>query len=111
MCAVIAEPIQGEGGVNVLDIDYVRKLRALCDERDILLIFDEVQTGIGRTGKFFAHEYFGVKPDIMTLAKGLGGGLPIGVFIAGRGRVLRYARFGYARHDVRLESGRMRGRA
>ena len=83
VCAVIAEPIQGEGGVNVLDIDYVKKLRALCDERDILLIFDEVQTGIGRTGKFFAHEYFGVKPDIMTLAKGLGGGLPIGVFIAG----------------------------
>ena len=83
VCAVMIEYVQGEGGVNVLDIDYVKKLRALCDEHDILLIFDEVQTGIGRTGKFFAHEYFGVKPDIMTLAKGLGGGLPIGVFIAG----------------------------
>ena len=83
VCAIIAEPIQGEGGVNPLDADYVRTLRKFCDERDILLIFDEVQTGIGRTGKFFAHEYFNVKPDILTLAKGLGGGLPIGAFIAG----------------------------
>ncbi|MCI8388601.1 MAG: aspartate aminotransferase family protein [Clostridiales bacterium] len=83
VCAIIAEPIQGEGGVNVLEDGYVQKLRKYCDEHDILLIFDEVQTGIGRTGKFFAHEYFGIKPDIMTLAKGLGGGLPIGVFIGG----------------------------
>lgn len=83
VCAVMAEPIQGEGGVNVLDTDYVKALKKICDERDILLIFDEVQTGIGRTGKFFAFEHFGVKPDILTLAKGLGGGLPIGAFIAG----------------------------
>lgn len=83
VCAVIAEPIQGEGGVNALDTEYVKELRKLCDERDILLIFDEVQTGIGRTGKFFASEHFGVKPDILTLAKGLGGGLPIGAFLAG----------------------------
>ena len=83
VCAVLAEPIQGEGGVNVLEDEYVRALRELCDKRDILLIFDEVQTGIGRTGKMFAHEYFGIRPDIMTLAKGLGGGLPIGAFIGG----------------------------
>ncbi len=83
VCAVIAEPIQGEGGVNPLDAEYVKGLRRLCDERDVLLIFDEVQTGVGRTGKFFAYENFGVKPDIVTLAKGLGGGLPIGAFIAG----------------------------
>lgn len=83
VCAIMAEPIQGEGGVNMLDTDYVKELRRLCDERDLLLIFDEVQTGIGRCGKMFAHEYFGVKPDIMTLAKGLGGGLPIGVFVGG----------------------------
>lgn len=83
VCAIIAEPIQGEGGVIPLDAEYVRILRKFCDERDILLIFDEVQTGIGRTGKFFGHEYFNVKPDILTLAKGLGGGLPIGAFVAG----------------------------
>ena len=83
VCAVIAEPIQGEGGVNLIDDNYAKELRALCDERDVLLIFDEVQTGIGRTGKMFGFEHFGIKPDIVTLAKGLGGGLPIGAFIAG----------------------------
>ena len=86
VCAVIAEPIQGEGGVLPLEDDYVKALRKLCDEKDILLIFDEVQTGVGRTGKFFAYERFGngnIKPDIVTLAKGLGGGLPIGAVIAG----------------------------
>lgn len=84
VCAVIVEPIQGEGGVNVLDGGYVKDLRKFCDERDILLIFDEIQTGIGRTGKFFAFEHYdGVVPDIITLAKGLGGGLPIGVFLGG----------------------------
>ncbi len=83
VCAVIAEPIQGEGGVNPLCPDYVKALRALCDDRDVLLIFDEVQTGIGRTGKLFGFQHFDVKPDILTLAKGLGGGLPIGAFIAG----------------------------
>ncbi len=83
VCAVIAEPIQGEGGVNMLDTDYVKALRALCDERDVLLVFDEVQTGVGRTGTLFGFEAFGVKADILTLAKGLGGGLPIGAFIGG----------------------------
>lgn len=83
VCAVICEPVQGEGGVNIIDTDYAKVLRSLCDERDVLLICDEVQTGIGRTGKMFGFEHFGIKPDILTLAKGLGGGLPIGAFIAG----------------------------
>ncbi|MDA8242121.1 MAG: acetylornithine transaminase [Nitrospiraceae bacterium] len=81
-CAVMIEPIQGEGGVKVPDPDYLRNLRELCDRHGILLILDEVQTGIGRTGKFFAYEHFGITPDIMTLAKGLGGGVPIGAMLA-----------------------------
>jgi acetylornithine/N-succinyldiaminopimelate aminotransferase len=80
--AVMIEPIQGEGGVKVPDPDYLRDLRELCDRHGILLILDEVQTGIGRTGKLFAYEHFGITPDIMTLAKGLGGGVPIGAMLA-----------------------------
>lgn len=80
--AVILEPIQGEGGVRVADGTYVQRLRELCRERDVLLIFDEVQTGMGRTGTLFAYEQLGVEPDIMTLAKGLGGGVPIGACLA-----------------------------
>ena len=76
--AVLLEPIQGEGGVRVPDADYFQKVRALCDEKDVLLILDEVQTGLGRTGKLFAYEHYGITPDIMTLAKGLGNGVPIG---------------------------------
>ncbi len=81
-CGVMIEPIQGEGGVKVPDPDYLRDLRELCDRHGILLILDEVQTGIGRTGKLFAYEHFGITPDIMTLAKGLGGGVPIGAMLA-----------------------------
>src|SRR5574337_1052666 len=81
-CAVLVEPIQGEGGVWVPDDDYLPGLRRLCTERDVLLILDEVQTGMGRTGRLFAYEHSGIEPDIMTLAKGLGGGLPIGAMIA-----------------------------
>ncbi len=77
-CAVMAELVQGEGGVNKLEEDYVKALYDLCKEKDILLILDEVQTGIGRTGKLFAHEHYGILPDIATVAKGLGAGLPIG---------------------------------
>ena len=80
--AVMIEPIQGEGGVKVPDPDYLRDLRELCDRHGILLILDEVQTGIGRTGKFFAYEHSGITPDIITLAKGLGGGVPIGAMLA-----------------------------
>lgn len=81
-CAVMMEPIQGEGGVNLPDDDYLKKVRAWCDEKGILLILDEIQTGIGRVGSLFAYEQYGVEPDIMTLAKGLGSGVPIGAFLA-----------------------------
>jgi len=80
--AIMLEPIQAEGGVVVPDIDYLKNLRKLCTERQILLIFDEVQTGMGRTGTLFAYEQFNMQPDIMTLAKGLGGGVPIGACLA-----------------------------
>lgn len=81
-CAIMLEPIQGEGGVRIPDDDYLKNVRALCDELGILLILDEVQTGIGRTGKLFAYEHYGITPDIMTLAKGLGAGVPIGAMLA-----------------------------
>jgi acetylornithine aminotransferase len=80
--AVLLEPVQGEGGVRVADQSYLKGLREFCRQKDILLIFDEVQTGMGRTGPLFAYEHFGVAPDIMTLGKGLGGGLPIGACLA-----------------------------
>jgi len=81
-CAVMLEPIQGEGGVNLPDPDYLAAVRAWCDEAGILLIFDEIQTGVGRTGTLFAYEQYGVEPDIMTLAKGLASGIPIGAILA-----------------------------
>lgn len=80
--AILVEPIQGEGGINCGDLDYLCDLRRVCDEFGILLIFDEVQCGIGRTGKFFAHEWTGITPDILASAKGLGGGFPVGCFMA-----------------------------
>ncbi len=82
-CAIMLELIQGEGGVNPVDFDYVAAVRELCNELDILLIFDEIQTGMGRTGKMFAYEQYEVEPDIFTLAKALGGGIPIGAVCAG----------------------------
>jgi len=81
---VIIEPVQGEGGINVAEREYLEKVRALCDEKGIVLIFDEVQTGFGRTGEFFAYQNFGIVPDIMTLAKTLGGGFPVGAMLAKR---------------------------
>jgi acetylornithine/succinyldiaminopimelate/putrescine aminotransferase len=81
-CAVMLEPIQAEGGINMPSPDYLRQVRGLCDEKDVLLIFDEVQTGMGRTGKLFGYEHYGMQPDIMSLAKGLGGGVPIGAMLA-----------------------------
>jgi predicted acetylornithine/succinylornithine family transaminase len=80
--AVMVEPVQGEGGIRVPDPTYLRALRALCDRRGLLLILDEVQTGMGRTGPLFAYERAGIRPDIITLAKGLGGGVPIGAMLA-----------------------------
>lgn len=79
--AIMMEPVQGEGGVHVADKEYLQKVRDLCDKKDILLIFDEVQTGMGRTGEMFAFKTLGVKPDVMVLAKALGGGLPIGAIV------------------------------
>jgi acetylornithine/N-succinyldiaminopimelate aminotransferase len=84
-CAVLLEPIQGEGGVRIPDEDYLKQVREFCNEHNLLLILDEVQTGMGRTGKLFAHEHYGIVPDIMTLAKGLGGGVPIGAMLATEG--------------------------
>ncbi|PRD64323.1 aspartate aminotransferase family protein [Malikia granosa] len=81
--AVFFEAIQGEGGVNPVDADYMREVRALCDANDWLLMIDEVQCGMGRTGKWFAHQWAGIQPDVMPLAKGLGSGVPIGAVVAG----------------------------
>lgn len=80
--AIMLEPIQGEGGIIPAEKQFLKDLRAFCDEEDIVLVFDEVQCGIGRTGKMFAFEHYGVRPDVMTLAKGLGGGMPIGAVLA-----------------------------
>lgn len=80
-CAILCEPLQGESGVRPLDPEYLRAIRSICDQHGLLLIFDEVQTGLGRTGTLFAHEQLGVTPDIMTLAKALGNGLPIGAML------------------------------
>ena len=81
-CAVMLEPIQAEGGVHLPSEDYLQKVRELCIDKKLLLMFDEVQTGMGRTGKLFAYEHYGMSPDIMSLAKGLGGGVPIGAMLA-----------------------------
>jgi acetylornithine aminotransferase len=81
--AVFLETIQGEGGIHAARWDYLREVRALCDERDLLLMLDEVQCGIGRTGKWFAHQWAGIVPDVMPLAKGLGSGVPIGAIVCG----------------------------
>ena len=78
-CAILVEPLQAEGGIHAATPDFLQRLRSLCDERDMLLVFDEIQVGCGRLGSLWAHQQYGVEPDIMTLAKALGGGLPIGV--------------------------------
>jgi acetylornithine/N-succinyldiaminopimelate aminotransferase len=81
---IMLEPIQGEGGINVASEEYIKGLRDLCNKKDMILIFDEVQTGLGRTGKMFCFEHYGIIPDVMTLAKSLGGGLPIGAMVASK---------------------------
>ena len=82
ICAILVEPVQGEGGVRIADADYLTKLRDFCDEQEWLLMLDEVQTGNGRTGKFFYYQHSGVQPDVVTTAKGLGNGFPIGACLA-----------------------------
>jgi len=82
VAAIMVEPIQGEGGINIATQEFIRGLRELCDKEGILLIFDEIQCGLGRTGKMFAYQHYGVEPDILTIAKSLGGGIPIGALIA-----------------------------
>ncbi|MCX7982117.1 MAG: acetylornithine transaminase [Syntrophales bacterium] len=84
-CAVMLEPIQAEGGVRVPTVDYLEKVREICNRHHLLLILDEVQTGMGRTGKLFAYEHYGIKPDVMTLAKALGNGFPIGAVVTTEG--------------------------
>lgn len=80
--AIVVEPVQGEGGIRPASLDYLRSLRDVCDEFGLLLIFDEIQCGMGRTGKLFAYEWAGMEPDVMALAKGIGGGFPLGAFLA-----------------------------
>jgi len=80
--AVMLELVQGEGGINVAGVDFVKELRKICDDKNLLLIVDEVQTGMGRTGEWFSYQHFGIVPDIITVAKGIAGGLPMGVMIA-----------------------------
>ncbi|MCL2323939.1 MAG: aminotransferase class III-fold pyridoxal phosphate-dependent enzyme, partial [Oscillospiraceae bacterium] len=81
-CAVLLEPVQGEGGIRPADEEYLKKVRQFCDEHDIMLIFDEVQCGVGRTGHFFAYEHYNICPDAVAMAKGLAGGVPIGAVLA-----------------------------
>lgn len=83
-CAILLEPVQGEGGIFPAEQDFLEELRRICDEKDILLIFDEIQCGMGRTGNYFAWQAYGVKPDIMTCAKALGCGVPVGAFVLGK---------------------------
>lgn len=82
VCGVIIEPIQGEGGINIAELDFLQTARNLCDQHDAILIFDEIQCGIGRLGSLFAYKEFGIIPDVVTMAKALGGGFPIGAFMA-----------------------------
>lgn len=108
-CAVMLECVQGEGGVKPLDFEYLRQVRRLCTEKDVLLVVDEVQTGVGRTGRFLACEHAGIRPDVVTLAKGLGGGLPIGACLCTEelGGVMSA---GMARLHLRRQPGGVRRR-
>ena len=82
-CAIVLETLQGEGGIYPADEEFIKGIRKLCDENDIIMICDEIQCGMGRTGKMFAYEHYGIKPDIVTVAKALGCGVPVGAFVAG----------------------------
>ncbi len=103
--AILIEPVQGEGGVRPATNEFMKALRQLCDEHGLLLIFDEVQTGVGRTGKLFAHEWSGVAPDIMAVAKGIGGGFPLGACLA-TAEAASGMKAGTAWFDLRRQSAR-----
>ncbi len=101
--AVLVEPVQGEGGIRIPDADYLAGIRALCDKHNWLLMLDEVQTGMGRTGHWFAFQHSDIKPDVMTLAKGLGNGMPIGACLA-RGAAADLVRTRQSRLHLRRQS-------
>ena len=103
-CAVIVEPVQGEGGIYPAEQAFLEGLRRLCDERDILLIFDEIQCGMGRTGTMFACEAYGVLPDIMTCAKALGCGVPVGAFVLNKKTANAFPCPGRSRDDLWRQS-------
>ena len=107
---MLIEPVQGESGVNMMSAELLASIRAACDAVGAALVFDEVQTGMGRTGSLWAYEQLGVVPDAMTLAKGLGGGLPIGALVIGA-RLRRRVRAGRPRLDLRGRPGGLRRRA
>ena len=109
-CAVMLEPVQGEGGVNVPPAGYLQAVREICDAHDLLLVFDEVQVGCGRTGKLFAYQHDAVEPDLMTLAKALAGGAPIGAMVA-RENVAESLGRGHPRLDLRWQPTDYRRRA
>ena len=100
--AIMLEPIYGEGGIRVADKKYLLALRRLCTEKNILLIFDEIQTGMGRTGKMFCYQNFGIEPDMLTLAKSLGGGFPIGALVAKKKLPTHSAPVRTARHSAEV---------
>jgi acetylornithine/N-succinyldiaminopimelate aminotransferase len=106
--AIMIEPIQGEGGVRPVPGPFLRALRELCDERGLMLIFDEIQTGVGRTGKLFAYEWTGIAPDIMSVAKGIGGGFPMGACLATR-EAAKGMTGRHPRHHLRRQSARHGG--
>ena len=110
--AIMVEPVQGEGGVRVGSNQFLQGLRKLCDEHGLLLVLDEVQCGMGRTGKLFAYEWAGITPDVMAVAKGIGGGFPVGCFMAteeaAKGMVARHARL-HLRRQPAGDGGRQRG--
>ena len=108
-CGIIVEPIQGEGGVRPADMQFLRDLRAVCDEYGIILGMDEVQSGMGRTGKLFAHEWAGITPDVMSSAKGIGGGFPLGAVLA-KEQLRQGAGARHAWHDLWRQSAGLRRR-
>ena len=108
-CAIIMETVQGEGGIYPATKEFLQGVRDLCDEHDILLILDEIQCGMGRTGKLFAWQDYGVQPDVMTCAKALGCGVPVGAFVLNKKDGRAFARSGRPRNDIRRKPAGLRG--